>query len=144
MKVSLFVNHPHAPKIDRRKLSAVVKEVIREEGKSVDNINVVLVEDDYLLEVNRKFLKHDYRTDVISFSLETEGPIDGEVYVSVDRARVQARRYKIPAVREIVRLIVHGVLHLAGWEDGTRAEKLRMRKRENVFIERFFEAHEVR
>lgn len=77
-------------------------------------------------------------TDVISFDLGENGIIDGEIYISVDRARIQARRYKISLEREIVRLIVHGVLHLSGWDDASRSEKLRMRKRENVLIQAFY------
>ncbi len=141
MKVNLFVNHTLAPKFERGRISAFVRGIVRDEKKNADSINVVLVDDDYLLDVNKKFLNHNYRTDVISFDLNSGSDIEGEIYVSVDRARVQARRYKVPVSREVLRLIVHGVLHLTGWEDRTRSEKLRMRKRENVFIERFFAAN---
>ncbi len=141
MKVSLFVNHTPAPKIERAKLSVLIREIIRDEKKRADSVNIVLVDDDYLLEVNRKFLNHNYKTDVISFDLNGDGEIEGEIYVSVERALVQARRYKVAVKREVLRLIVHGVLHLTGWQDKTRSEKLRMRKRENVFIERFFAGH---
>ena len=109
-----------------------------EEGKKSDNISIVLVDDDYLLRVNRKFLNHDYRTDVISFDLGEDEIIDGEIYVSVDRAGVQARRYKTSIEREVLRLIIHGILHLSGWDDTTRSQKLRMRKRENEFIKAFY------
>jgi probable rRNA maturation factor len=140
VKVNLFVNSSHAPKLPRGSVGALIREIVRDEKKNADSINVVLVDDDYLLDVNKKFLKHDYRTDVISFDLNGDGDIDGEIYVSVDRAMVQSRRYKVPLEKEVLRLIVHGTLHLTGWEDGTRSEKLRMRRRENVFIERFFAA----
>jgi probable rRNA maturation factor len=144
VKVSLFVNHTPAPKIERAKLAVLIREIIRDEKKRAGSINVVLVDDDYLLEVNRKFLNHNYKTDVISFDLDGDGEIEGEIYVSLERAIVQARRYKVAIEKEVLRLIVHGVLHLTGWQDKTRAEKLRMRKRENVFIERFFAGHRRR
>ena len=144
MKVSLFVNHTPAPKIERAKLAVLIREIIHDEKKRADSVNVVLVDDDYLLEVNKKFLNHNYKTDVISFDLNGDGEIEGEIYVSVQRALVQARRYKVAVEREVVRLIVHGILHLTGWEDKTRSEKLRMRKRENVFVERFFARHRKR
>ena len=144
MKVSLFVNHTPAPKIERAKLAVLIREIIHDEKKRADSVNVVLVDDDYLLEVNKNFLNHNYKTDVISFDLNGDGEIDGEIYVSVERALVQARRYKVQVEREVLRLIIHGILHLTGWQDKTRSEKLRMRKRENEFIERFFAGHRRR
>ncbi|MCL4511021.1 MAG: rRNA maturation RNase YbeY [Bacteroidetes bacterium] len=134
MKIQLLVNYDRAPKFRRRTLAVLIRQIIREERREADSINVVLVDDDYLLDVNRKFLNHDYKTDVISFDLSENKRIDGEIYISVDRAKVQARRYKVSLEREVLRLIVHGVLHLAGWDDKTRSQKLLMRKRENVFI----------
>ncbi len=142
MKINLFVDYPRAPKFDRVRLAALVRRVLKEEKKTADSINLVLVDDEYLLGVNRKFLSHNYRTDVISFDLADTGRIDGEIYVSVDRARVQARRYKVPVEKEVLRLMVHGVLHLCGWDDKTRSEKLRMRRRENTFIGPFFDGRD--
>lgn len=139
MRINLFVDYPRAPKFERVRLTALVRRILKEEDKIADSLNIVLVSDDYLLEVNRKFLNHNYRTDVISFDLADTDSIEGEIYVSVDRARVQARRYDVPLEKEVLRLIVHGVLHLCGWDDKTRSQKLRMRKRENAFIESFFD-----
>ncbi len=144
MKVDLFVNHPRAPILGRGRIALLVREIIREEKKNAQSISIVLVDDGYLLDINRKYLNHNYKTDVISFDLNAGGDIEGEVYVSVDRACVQAKRYRVSVENEILRLIVHGILHLAGWEDKTRSEKLRMRKRENAFIERFFRERRTR
>ncbi len=138
MKVHLFVDQVRSLKLKRNRIAALVRQIVRDEGKTADSISVVLVGDQYLLELNKKFLNHRYKTDVISFELSGTKTIEGEVYISVDRASVQARRYKVSAEREIVRLLIHGVLHLTGWEDATRSEKLRMRRRENEFIERFY------
>jgi len=137
VKTRVFYEHRHAPKFDHGTLALLVRRILREEGKKSDNINVVLVDDEYLKEVNKKFLNHDHRTDVISFDVGEDGIIDGEIYVSVDRAIVQARRYNVSLEKEITRLIIHGILHLSGWDDASRSQKLRMRKRENVFIEAF-------
>ncbi len=136
MKLRIFVDHKHAPKLGH--IAPLARKILMEEGKKSDNISIVLVDDDYLLRVNRKFLNHDYRTDVISFDLGEDEIIDGEIYVSVDRAGVQARRYKTSIEREVLRLIIHGILHLSGWDDTTRSQKLRMRKRENEFIKAFY------
>ena len=138
MKIQLFVNYSRAPKFKRGAVADLIRQIIREEGREADNINVVLVGDDYILDVNRKFLNHHYKTDVISFNLSENEIIDGEIYISVDRAKVQARRYKVSLEKEVLRLIVHGVLHLTGWDDKTRSQKLRMRKSEDEFIKRFY------
>ena len=139
MKLQIFTEHARAPKFNCGEVSFLVRHILNEEGKEFDNRNVVLVGDDYLVEINRKFLNHDYTTDVISFDLGDDGIIDGEIYISIDRARNQARRYKVSLEMEALRLIVHGILHLSGWDDRTRSQKLRMRKRENVFIQAFYQ-----
>ena len=132
------MNYDPAPKLERDRIAVLVHRIVRDGRKNADIINVILVNDNYLLDVNRKFLNHAYKTDVISFDLGESEIIDGEIYISVDRAKVQARRYKIPMEREILRLIIHGTLHLVGLEDKTRSEKLRMRKYENTFIQDFY------
>ncbi|MCL5268355.1 MAG: rRNA maturation RNase YbeY [Bacteroidetes bacterium] len=139
MKIQLFADPGRSLKIQRKRIAVLVRQIVREERKKADGISLVLVDDDYLLNLNVKFLNHQYRTDVISFDLSGSDTIEGEVYVSVDRAAVQAKRYKVPLEREVLRLLIHGVLHLTGWEDKTRSEKLRMRKRENELIERFYD-----
>lgn len=138
MKLRIFAEHERAPKFRHGAISILIRRILQEEGVVFDRVNVILSDDNYLRQVNRKFLNHNYMTDVISFDLGENGIIDGEIYISVDRARIQARRYKISLEREIVRLIVHGVLHLSGWDDASRSEKLRMRKRENVLIQAFY------
>ncbi|HEY9166503.1 MAG TPA: rRNA maturation RNase YbeY [Candidatus Kryptonia bacterium] len=135
MKVQLFTNYTPRPKFHGKEIGTLVRKILREEKKNADSINVVLVDDGYLLEVNKKFLNHNYKTDVIAFDLGEGRNIEGEVYISVDRARTQARRYGVSLENEIMRLIAHGLLHLAGWDDASRAQKLNMRKRENLFIE---------
>ncbi|MCL5020587.1 MAG: rRNA maturation RNase YbeY [Bacteroidetes bacterium] len=141
MTVGTYSNLKSPPRL--KGVGALVRRVLRDEHKNAEEITVVFVDDDYLLDVNRRFLSHNYKTDVIAFDLGEDGTIEGEIYVSVERARVQARRYRIPLKKELVRLIVHGVLHLAGWEDKTRSQKLRMRRRENEFIERLYVSRSI-
>ncbi len=143
MKLRIFAEHERAPKFRQGAISVLVRRISQGEGAVFNTVNVVLSDDNYLRQVNRKFLNHDYTTDVISFDLGENGIIDGEIYISVDRARIQAKRYRISLEREILRLIVHGVLHLSGWDDATRSQKLRMRKRENVFIRAFYKERKV-
>ena len=95
--------------------------------------NVILVDDESLHEMNRTFLGHDYQTDVITFTLESE-PLEGEIYISVDRAREQAAEYRTGLYEEILRLATHGALHLAGYDDASDDEREGMRRLEDQYL----------
>ena len=138
MRLRIFAEHKSAPAFDRGAVALLVRQILEEEGKKSRSVNIVFVDDDYLSGVNRRFLNHDYRTDVICFDLSEDTNIEGEIYISVDRARVQAKRYKVSPEQEMLRLMVHGVLHLSGWDDVSRSQKLRMRKREDAIIHAFY------
>ncbi len=83
--------------------------------------------------MNREFLQHDYYTDVITFPLE-EKPLEGEIYISVDRAREQAAEHNVGVYHEVRRLAIHGTLHLLGHDDATTQEREEMRSLENHFL----------
>lgn len=96
-------------------------------------IDVVLVSDAMIEKMNSEFLQHHYTTDVITFPLE-ESPLQGEIYISLDTARAQAKEYSVTVVNELCRLAVHGTLHLLGYVDTTDAEREQMHTLENRFI----------
>lgn len=85
--------------------------------------------------LNRRYLGHDRSTDVLSFPLAEGRILEGEVYVNLDRARAQARDYGVSYPEEVIRLVVHGTLHLAGYEDGTALARRAMRLREDRYVE---------
>ncbi|MBK7986366.1 MAG: rRNA maturation RNase YbeY [Ignavibacteria bacterium] len=84
--------------------------------------------------MNRKFLQHDYPTDVITFPLE-DNPLEGEIYISIDTAIEQARDYNVSVAQELMRLAAHGTLHLIGYDDSTDEERARMSELETLYIE---------
>ena len=88
--------------------------------------------------INRQFLRHDYVTDVISFPLGAgdEPGAQGEIYVNLDRARRQAHEYGVTFAGETRRLLIHGMLHLLGYKDGTANQKARMSRREDLILSR--------
>lgn len=90
----------------------------------------------FIRSINRRYLGHDWVTDVLAFPLSEGRAIEGEIYVNLDRARMQARQYKVSTTDETRRLIVHGLLHLAGYDDGTASKRRRMTARENDYVER--------
>ena len=94
------------------------------EGKRLQSINFVFCSDEYVRAINRDYLRHDYYTDIVTFQFSKGGnPIEGEIYISVDRIIENALSYGESRVREIHRVIIHGALHLCGYKDKLNREK---------------------
>jgi probable rRNA maturation factor len=105
-------------------------------------LHVILLTDSELLAINRASLGHDWLTDIITFEIEcTVQTIEAEIYISVDRARENARRFRVPLMQELEHLIIHGMLHLAGMTDKTALEKKQMRARERLFLAKLKSPH---
>jgi rRNA maturation RNase YbeY len=91
-----------------------------------------------LLGINRKFLQHDTFTDIISFNYAQPGePIEGEIYISVDRVIENSKLLKVPLNEEILRVMFHGVLHFCGYKDKLKADIVNMRAREDFYLRRY-------
>jgi rRNA maturation RNase YbeY len=130
--IAVINAHP-TTRLQRAPIHSCVEETLRGEGVNAAEINVILVSDEELHEMNRQHLSHDYVTDVITFPLE-EHPLEGEIYISVDRAREQAGEYGVGLYEEIRRLAIHGTLHLAGYDDATAEEREQMRTLEDKYL----------
>jgi rRNA maturation RNase YbeY len=112
-----------------------VKSVIKKEGgKKCGEINIVFCSDAFLLDLNNRFLKHDYFTDVITFNTNEESWISGEVYISIDRVKDNALTLGLPFQVELNRVIIHGVLHLLGYSDSSKAQRKAMRLKEDACL----------
>lgn len=116
--------------------SAWLKAVAEEEGRRPGQISVIFCSDPYLLEINRKYLGHDYYTDIITFDYSEGDTISGDLFISVDTVRSNAEFYSADFKDELDRVIVHGVLHLIGYDDHTDEQSAEMRSRENHYLER--------
>ena len=113
-----------------------VRMVLRGEGIRNALVTVVGVNSRQCRRLNRTFLGHDDVTDVISFPLEPAPRLEGEVYVNLDRARQQARAYGVSSANETLRLVVHGALHLAGYDDSRPRAAARMLRRQEEVVAR--------
>ncbi len=126
---------------NKRKHQAWIKEVILQEGRDPGNINFIFCTDQALFEMNSLYLEHDTFTDVISFDLsdpsEVKAPVDGEVYISLDRVKENAQQFNVSVDEEIQRVMVHGILHLLGYDDGTPALKKAMKAKEDHYLQQF-------
>jgi probable rRNA maturation factor len=104
--------------------AVVIKKLIRliakhEARPKVNGIDIVFLNNSGMRKINRRFLKHDYATDVLSFDLSDSDAIGGEIYISLDKAQTQAKAYRVTYENEILRLVAHGFLHILGYEDRT-------------------------
>jgi len=117
--------------------SFLLTEFRKATGKSL-SLNYVFCSDEFLLNINKQFLQHDYYTDIITFPLsETDSKVESEIYISIDRVADNAKRLKTTFEEELVRVIFHGVLHLAGYADKTKKEQAAMRSAEDEWIKKF-------
>lgn len=98
-------------------------------------LSVVFLSDPELLAINRTSLGHDWLTDIITFELErTPTTLEAEIYISMERALENAKRFRVPVMEELKHLVIHGMLHLAGMKDKTAAQKKQMRVRERWYL----------
>lgn len=124
------------PVRDKRKLRHWLHAVARDHGHRIQELNYVLMDDEALLGYNRLYLGHDEYTDVITFDGNVGSGITGDVLMSVDRIRENAKGFGVPLQEELRRVMVHGLLHLLGHGDRTRADKAAMRATEDRYLAR--------
>lgn len=123
-----------------RFLTGAAERVLRGERVRRAEISLVFVSDRRIRRINADFLGHDYATDVITFPLEDPPVREAEIYISAESARRNARRYQAAFREEIARLVIHGILHLCGFDDAPGAPKERMRRREERYLRALFSA----
>jgi rRNA maturation RNase YbeY len=121
--------------IDTNSYRSLIKRTLALEEKRLGDISYIFCDDAYLLDINQKYLDHDTLTDIITFPLSNkEDIVSGEIYISVERVRENAKELQVPFPQELKRVIVHGVLHLCGYDDATHEQKKAMRAKEDYYI----------
>lgn len=112
-----------------------IQEVIEDEGYELARIDYIFCTDEFLLEVNRTHLDHDFYTDIITFPLN-KNPIIAEVYISLERVKENATSYSKSFDDELLRVMIHGILHLVGYEDHDEDDVRVIRKKEEAYMKR--------
>jgi len=135
MSVNIRIfNDSGMKKLALSKVEKAVKRTLKGEGITKAEINIIYLDDTEIKKINKKFLNHNNITDVISFKLD-ENVIDGEIYIGTGRAKAQAIEFKVSLTKELMRLAVHGTLHLIGYEDDNENKRFEMFNLENKYIE---------
>lgn len=112
-----------------------LKQMIENKGYKLGTLSYILCDDDYLLEINKQYLQHEFYTDIITFDYVENGVINGDIFISVDRVKENAASFGVSEREELMRVFAHGVLHLSGLKDATSEEASQMRKAENESLE---------
>lgn len=118
-----------------RKAVGIIKKVIAKEQKISGDLSFIITDDESLKKINVEFLEHDYYTDVITFNYNEGDCISGEVYISLERVAENALNYNVSLNNELMRILIHGVLHLVGYDDRDDESRSEMRRMEDYWLE---------
>ncbi len=113
-----------------------ISAILISEKKTEGEIVIIFCSDEYILEINKKHLNHDYYTDIITFDYCVENIISGDLYISIDRVKENAKTFNDSFLNELTRVVIHGVLHLCGYSDKTEVDQKNMRNLENKYLAR--------
>ena len=118
----------------KRVIKSWLLDICRHEKKGLSALSFIFGTDDYLLEMNQQYLKHDYYTDVITFDYSEGKVVSGDIFISIDRVKENAKTQKVSYEEELMRVMAHGLLHLCGYSDKTKETMLEMREKETRYL----------
>jgi rRNA maturation RNase YbeY len=132
------------PVKERKHFRECILQVFAREGYKLKRISYVFGTDEFLLNLNRQYLKHDFYTDVLTFLIsENNKAIEGEVYMSAERIKENAKIYKLSYQKELLRVMIHGALHLCNYDDQTRKARRFMQQKEDFYIQLYNDSRET-
>lgn len=118
---------------NEKEINSWIKSTIQKEGHQLGNLSFIFCSDPYLHKINIEYLNHDTLTDVITFPY-SESHVEGDIFISIDRIKENAKSFGVTFDQELNRVIIHGVLHLIGYMDKTPEEKKEMTEKENFYL----------
>ena len=131
--------HFHSEEVDfaltnQKEYISWIQDVINRESKTCGDLNFIFCSDDYLLTINKDYLDHDYYTDIITFNYNDDQKISGDIYISTDRIAENAKERVLSFELELRRVMIHGVLHLIGYDDKDPVSQAAMRAQEDFCL----------
>lgn len=118
---------------DKRIKSKIIEMCLLEK-REIAYLNFIFCSDNYILKMNKKYLNHDYFTDVITFNYNEDKTLKGDIFISKDTVSDNSKIYNVPFENELNRVMIHGVLHLIGYNDKNESEKAEMKSKENQYL----------
>jgi len=138
LKIRIFYEETNYRFRGWRKAAILFMQILKCEGKQAEEINIIITNDNILKTLNVKYLNHNYNTDVIAFNYNSGIVLNGEIYISKDTVKLNAHNYNVSLDNEMLRVMIHGLLHLSGYNDKTDREKKRMHEQEDKWLRRFY------
>lgn len=137
MKIKIYYDKINFRLRETASIKKFLEKVIREEKKIPGDLNFIFTDDSRLKKINKNFLGHDYNTDVVSFGENKGEVINGEIYISINTVRNNSRLYNLKVREEIIRVMIHGVLHLCGYEDDETKNMRRMFNKQEMRVKEY-------
>jgi probable rRNA maturation factor len=134
LKVNLFFKNAKNQYVNRKIVIEIVRHILKCEEKKLGEISIIFTNNETILLINNNYLKHNYYTDVIAFNNNKREHIFGEIYISIDQVKINAEIYSTSIISELTRVIIHGVLHLIGYNDKSTNELVIMKEREEHYL----------
>lgn len=139
VSVNFFSHHIKFRLQKKTTIKKRIEFVLKKEKKFLDEINYIFCDDEYLLEINKKYLKHNFLTDIITFDFTKTSDIGhqtSDIFISIPRVKENAKKFNVSFENELMRVMIHGILHLCGYSDKSKKEKKIMRGKENEYLMR--------
>ena len=113
-----------------------IKDSIDDSERIIGDINIIFTSDKYLLSLNKEYLSHNYFTDIVTFNYCDESILNGDIFISIETVKNNSEQFGVRFIEEVHRVIIHGILHLIGFDDKNEEEKTIMREKENFYLKR--------
>lgn len=142
MGIAFHQQNTHSKLSNRKTLKLFIQKLFKQEKTNLEQLDYIFCTDEFLLQMNQQYLKHNYFTDIITFNLsENTKTIVGEIYISIDRVKENAIQFNTIYVQELHRVLFHGALHLCGYRDKSKKDQVLMRQKENFYLHQYFMLH---
>ena len=125
------------PDLQKQKINRWIKDIAADYERKTGEIAYIFCTDERILEVNKQYLNHDYYTDIITFDYSEGNLISGDIFISVDTVKSNSEQFGVSYEKELIRILIHGILHLCGQDDKTPELRAEMTRKENLAIEKY-------
>lgn len=134
MEIEYFNEDIDLPEFSADRVFTTILHIAESENTEFGFLNIIFCSDEYLLDINKQYLDHDYYTDIITFQYDETDNVSSDIFISLDRVAENASDLSVPFENEFYRIIIHGVLHLSGYKDKEEADKLIMTQKEDKYL----------